>query len=382
MPGRLIQALRKAGTRNPIILLDEIDKVGADHRGDPSAALLEVLDPEQNDAFVDHYLDVAVDLSKVLFIATANELSAIPEPLRDRMEVVQLPGYSEEEKVRIGRRHLLPRQLQANGLGRRKVEIDDDTLRRLIRGYTREAGVRSFERELARIARKLARRVVEGGRGPFRISAPDLPGLLGPEKILDDVALLARDAEVPGSVAGLAWTAAGGEVMFVEASSMPGEGLRLTGQLGDVMKESAQIALSYVRSHAHRWNLPDDLLRGREIHVHLPSGAVPKDGPSAGVTLTTAIVSLLTGRPVRNDVAMTGEVTLRGRVLPVGGIQEKVLAARRAGIDTVVLPRRNERDLDELPEAVRKAMDFVLVDDVADVLAVSLAQSDGARKAA
>ena len=382
MPGRLVQALRKAGTTNPVIMLDEVDKVGADHRGDVSAALLEVLDPEQNSAFVDHYLDVPIDLSGVVFIATANDLGAVPAPLRDRMEILQLPGYSEEEKVRIARRHLWPRQLRANGLGRRKIEVDDEALRTLIRGYTREAGLRNLERELAHVARKIARRVVEGQRGRFRVAAADLAGYLGPEKIIADWALMGGQDDMPGLVPGLAWTPAGGEVLYVEASQMQGEGLRLTGQLGDVMRESAQIALSYTRSHTESLGLAADAVDGREIHIHLPSGAVPKDGPSAGVTLATALVSLLTDTPVRQDVAMTGEITLRGRVLPVGGIEQKVMAARRAGISTVILPRRNERDLAELPAGVTAGMEFVLVDDLSEVFRASLVRRVAERKAA
>jgi ATP-dependent Lon protease len=382
MPGRLVQALRKAGTRNPVIQLDEIDKVGADHRGDPSSALLEVLDPEQNHAFVDHYLDVPIDLSEVVFLATANQLDRIPAALRDRMEVLQLSGYSEEEKVRIARKHLLPKQLKASGLGRRKVEMDDDALRRIIRGYTREAGLRNLERELANVGRKLARKVVEGGKGPFRIGAADVRGYLGIEKTSIDEQVRDDLGATPGLVAGLAWTPSGGEVLYVEATQMPGEGLRLTGQLGDVMKESAQIALSYVRSHANSWELADGFLQGQEIHVHFPAGAVPKDGPSAGVALTTALVSLLTDTPVRRDVAMTGEVTLRGRVLPVGGVEAKVLAAHRAGMTTVILPRRNARDVEELPESVQEAMEFILVDDVAEALSASLSQDACQRKAA
>lgn len=382
MPGRLVQALRKAGTRNPVIQLDEIDKVGVDHRGDPSSALLEVLDPEQNHAFVDHYLDVPIDLSEVVFLATANQLDTIPAALRDRMEVLQLSGYSEEEKVRIARKHLLPKQLKASGLGRRKVEMDDDALRRIIRGYTREAGLRNLERELANVGRKLARKVVEGGKGPFRIGAADVRGYLGIEKTSIDEQVRDDLGATPGLVAGLAWTPSGGEVLYVEATQMPGEGLRLTGQLGDVMKESAKIALSYVRSHANSWELADGFLQGQEIHVHFPAGAVPKDGPSAGVALTTALVSLLTDTPVRRDVAMTGEVTLRGRVLPVGGVEAKVLAAHRAGMTTVILPRRNARDVEELPESVQEAMEFILVDDVAEALSASLSQDACQRKAA
>ncbi|MDA0337254.1 MAG: endopeptidase La [bacterium] len=382
MPGRLVQALRKAGTANPVIQLDEVDKVGADHRGDPSSALLEVLDPEQNHAFVDHYLDVPVDLSQVIFLATANRLDTIPAALRDRMEVLQLSGYSEEEKVRIARRHLLPKQMRASGLGRRKVVMGDDVLLHIVRRYTREAGLRDFERELAHVGRKLARRVVEGGRGPFRITTEDVHAYLGSEKVSPNEDLREDVEAMPGLVAGLAWTPAGGEVMYIEATRMTGEGLRLTGQLGDVMKESAQIALSYVRSHAEALSLREESFAGQEIHIHLPAGAVPKDGPSAGVALATALVSLLSGVPVRGDVAMTGEVTLRGRVLPVGGIQEKVLAARRAGMTTVILPRRNERDLSELPATIHDEIEFVLVDDLADVIATSLISDAEQRKAA
>lgn len=382
MPGRLVQALRKAGTINPVIQLDEIDKVGADHRGDPSSALLEVLDPEQNHAFVDHYLDVPIDLSQVVFVATANRLDTIPAALRDRMEVLQLSGYSEDEKLQIARRHLLPKQLKAHGLGRRKIDIDDEAMRLIVRRYTQEAGLRNFERELANIARKLARRIVDGARGPFRIDAAQVRSFLGLEKVAGDMDLREDVESTPGLVAGLAWTPAGGEVMYIEATQMAGEGLRLTGQLGDVMKESAQIALSYVRSHADQFDLPADFLQGQEIHVHLPAGAVPKDGPSAGVALTTALVSLLTGVPVRGDVAMTGEVTLRGRVLPVGGIEEKVMAAQRAGLNTVILPRRNERDLEELPANVRARIEVVLVDDVAEALTTSLLARASRRQAA
>jgi ATP-dependent Lon protease len=359
-----------------------LTKVGADHRGDPSSALLEVLDPEQNHAFVDHYLDAPVDCSQVIFLATANRTDTIPAALRDRMEVLQLSGYSEEEKVQIARRHLLPKQLRASGLGRRKVDIDDDALSHIVRRYTREAGLRNFERELATVSRKLAKRVVEGGRGPFRIGIEDIRQYLGVEKVPQSDNLRDNVEGSPGLVAGLAWTPAGGEVMYIEATRMAGEGLRLTGQLGDVMKESAQIALSYVRSHAHAWNLPADLLVGQEIHVHLPAGAVPKDGPYAGVTLTTALVSLLTNTPVRGDVAMTGEVTLRGRVLPVGGIEEKVMAAKRAGLTTVILPRRNEADLAQLPTTGSDKMEFILVDDVADVIVASLVTDNEQRKAA
>ncbi|MEW6752287.1 MAG: endopeptidase La [Candidatus Latescibacterota bacterium] len=379
LPGRILQGLRKAGTNNPVFMLDEIDKVGADFRGDPAAALLEVLDPEQNFSFSDHYLDVSFDLSRVIFIATANQLETIPPALRDRMEVVYLSGYTEDEKVQIALRHLLPRQLKEHGLSRHRVSIPEESIRALVRGYTQEAGVRNLERELGRICRKVARRVVEGRRGSVSVGTGDLAGMLGPEKVLLTVG---EEVRTPGIAVGLAWTPAGGEVMFVEATKMRGsKQLILTGKLGDVMKESAQIALSYTRARAADWGIDDSFFEEHDIHVHVPSGAVPKDGPSAGVTVVTALLSLLTGRPVRGDVAMTGEVTLRGRVLPVGGIKEKVLAAHRAGLMTVILPRRNEKDLDELPAPVRARMRFVLVDDLSEALDVSLKPA-AARRAA
>ncbi|MFH1570626.1 MAG: endopeptidase La [Gemmatimonadota bacterium] len=379
LPGRLVQALRTAGADNPVLLLDEIDKLGADLRGDPGAALLEVLDPAQNSSFSDHYLDVPVDLSKVLFVATANETHRIPPALVDRLEVIQLPGYTEQEKVRIARAHLVPRQLRENGLSRRRIQITDDALRRVVRGYTREAGVRNLERELGGISRKIARLVVEGHRGPLVVTEAEVGAFLGPERETRDERAAAPEL---GLVAGLAWTPAGGEVMFVEASRMPGVGgFRLTGHLGEVMRESAQIALSYVRSRAPELEVGADFHR-EDIHVHLPGGAIPKDGPSAGVALVTSLVSLLSGTPVREDVGMTGEITLRGRVLPVGGIKEKVLAAHRAGLSTVILPRRNERDLRELPEDVRSAVHFVLIDHVGQALAASLARREGAARQA
>ena len=373
MPGRLIQGLRNVGQRDPVIVLDEIDKLGADFRGDPSAALLEVLDPEQNHSFVDHYLDVPFDLSGAVFIATANGLDSIPPALLDRMEVIQLPGYSDEDKVRIARRHLLPRQMRTNGLGRRRVNIDDDALRQIIRGYTREAGVRNLERELAQVGRKIAREVVDGGRGPFEIDVETLPDYLGPAKINEEDDIV--DADLPGIVSGLAWTPAGGEVLVIEASKMRGEGMQLTGQLGDVMKESATIALSYVRAHAEDWKIDETLFEEQALHVHLPAGAVPKDGPSAGVGLALSLLSLLSDRPVRSDVAVTGELTLRGRVLPVGGIEQKVLAAKRNGKTTIIMPRRNARDLDELTPDVREALDFVLVDHFEEAVAIALRES-------
>jgi len=379
LPGRIIQGLRKAGTNNPVFMLDELDKVGADFRGDPAAALLEVLDPEQNSSFSDNYLDVPFDLSKVTFIATANQLETIPPALLDRLEVIQLSGYTEDEKVQIARNHLLPRQLKEHGLGRRKVEIEEEALRALIRGYTQEAGVRNLEREIGRICRKIARQVVEGKRGAFVVHKDDLHGMLGSERVQ---LTIREEISSPGIVAGLAWTPFGGEVMFVEATKMKGrKGLTLTGQLGDVMKESAQIALSYVRTKASEWDIEQDFFAEKDIHVHLPAGAVPKDGPSAGVTVATALLSLLTDRPVRKDLAMTGEVTLRGRVLPVGGVKEKVLAAHRAGLRTVILPRRNGKDLEELPANVRRKMEFILVDDLSQVFTASFAQETVRRAA-
>jgi ATP-dependent Lon protease len=366
LPGRIIQGLRQAGTRNPVFMLDELDKVGADFRGDPAAALLEVLDPEQNSTFLDHYLGVPFDLSRVTFIATANQLDTVPPALRDRLEVIQLSGYTEDEKVAIARHHLWPRQLREHGLHHRRVTIDDEAIRQVVRGYTQEAGVRQLERELGSLCRKAARRIVEGNAGPLGMTAADLSGFLGRERVSHAL----PDAQAsPGSAAGLAWTPAGGEVMLVEATMMKGSrGLILTGKLGDVMKESAQIALSYLRAHADEWQIPRGALARHELHVHLPSGAVPKDGPSAGVTVATALLSLLTSKPVPAGLAMTGELTLRGRVLPVGGIKEKVLAAHRAGMTCVVLPRRNEKDLDDLPESVRQ-LRFVLVDDLSEVFA-------------
>jgi len=371
LPGRIVQGLRKAGTNNPVFMLDEIDKLGADFRGDPAAALLEVLDPAQNNTFADHYLDIPFDLSKIVFIATANQMETIPPALRDRLEVIQLSGYTEDEKVEIAQSHILPRQLAEHGLVRRKVAIAEDALRVLIRGYTQEPGLRGLEREVGRICRKIALRVVGGERGPFAVGSEDLAGYVGNAKVHHEGR---EEISGPGLVAGLAWTPAGGEVMYVEATKMTGNGgLTLTGQLGDVMRESAQIALSYIRSRTADWGIAPDFFEVEEIHVHLPAGAIPKDGPSAGVAVATALLSLLTGRTVRADVAMTGEVTLRGRVLAVGGIKEKVLAVHRAGIDRVILPRRNERDLDDLPSQIRRKMHFALVDDLVDVFAACFA---------
>ncbi|MCI3948544.1 MAG: hypothetical protein K0R11_478, partial [Acidimicrobiales bacterium] len=370
-PGRFVRALTEAGAMNPVLLLDEIDKVGSDWRGDPSSALLEVLDPAQNHTFRDHYLEVDLDLSDVLFLATANVLDTIPGPLLDRVEVVRLDGYTEDEKVAIARDHLLPRLLERTGLRADEVELTEAALRAVATGWTREAGVRELERQLGRVLRKVATRVAAGEviAGPVVVDEADVRPLLGRRRFEDEVA---ERTSVPGVATGLAVTGTGGDVLFIEASVIPGEpGLTLTGQLGDVMKESAEIARSYVRSHAAELGL-DDAAAERRVHVHVPAGAVPKDGPSAGVTMTTALVSLLSGRPVRSTVGMTGEVTLQGKVLPIGGVKQKVLAASRAGLTEVVLPARNEGDLEDVPEAVREAMTVHLAKDVRDVLAVAL----------
>ena len=370
LPGRIIQGIRKSGSNNPVFMLDEIDKLGMDFRGDPSAALLEVLDPEQNYAFSDHYLDVAFDLSKVMFITTANILDPIPPALRDRMEVLDLAGYTEEEKLKIAKEFLVPKQVEAHGLSEKDIQFEEEALLRIALEYTREAGVRNLEREIAHICRGVARRVAEGHGAPSIIKPDDVPSYLGPIKFFSEVA--ERTSE-PGVATGLAWTPTGGDILFVEATRMKGrKGFSLTGQLGDVMKESAQAALSYVRARAKALKIPEDFFDHSDIHIHVPAGAIPKDGPSAGVTMFTAITSLLTGRPVHSDVAMTGEITLRGLVLPVGGIKEKVLAARRAGITTVILPRRNEKDLEEVPEQVKKDMKFHFVQRMDEVIRFAL----------
>jgi ATP-dependent Lon protease len=370
LPGRVIQGIRKAGSNNPVFMLDEVDKLGMDFRGDPSAALLEVLDPEQNYAFSDHYLDVAFDLSKVMFITTANILDPIPPPLRDRMEVLDLPGYTEEEKLKIAKEFLAPKQLEAHGLTDQHIKFEDGAIRRLMLEYTREAGVRNLEREIANICRAVAKRVAEGQGGLAVIRAEDVPAYLGPLKFFSEVA--ERTSE-PGVATGLAWTPTGGDILFVEATRMKGrKAFSLTGQLGEVMKESAQAALSYVRARAKALKIPGDFFDHSDIHIHVPAGAIPKDGPSAGVTMFTALTSLLTGRPVRSDVAMTGEITLRGLVLPVGGIKEKVLAANRAGITTVILPKRNEKDLEEVPGEVKKRMKFHFVHRMDEVIGLAL----------
>jgi ATP-dependent Lon protease len=370
LPGRLVRALRDAGTMNPVIMLDEVDKVGADWRGDPSSALLEVLDPAQNHSFRDHYLDVELDLSHVLFVATANMADTIPGPLMDRMEVIRFDGYTVEEKLSIARGYLWPRQIERNGLRPDEVVIDDAVLRTVILDYTREAGVRQLERELGTLLRKTATRIASGAAvAPVTIDAAALKDL-GRPKFFREAA--ARTA-TPGVATGLAVTATGGDVLFVEAASMAGgDGLVLTGQLGDVMKESARIALTWVRSHASELGIDEQVFRRRQFHIHVPAGAIPKDGPSAGVTMTTALASLLTGRPVRHTVGMTGEVTLQGRVLPIGGLKQKVLAAHAAGLTDVILPERNAADLDDVPEDVRAAMRFHPVSTLDEVLRLAL----------
>ncbi len=370
MPGRVIQALRRIETRNPIFMLDEVDKLTADFRGDPSSALLEVLDPEQNREFRDHYLDVPFDLSQVIFVCTANYLEAIPGPLRDRMEVIQLAGYTEQEKIAIAQGYLIPRQIKENGLRTAEVTFTDAALMQIIRDHTREAGVRNLEREIGRVCRKLATKIADGAAAAVTIDASDVPAYLGKPHFFAEIALRTR---IPGVATGLAWTPVGGDIMFIEATQMKGgRGFQLTGQLGDVMRESAQAALSYIRSRSDQLHLPADYFAQHDVHLHVPAGAVPKDGPSAGVTMATALASLFTGRAVRDDIAMTGEITLRGQVLPVGGIKEKVLAAHRAGLKTVILPNRNEQDLDDLPQEVRDSMKFVLVDKVEQVFEAAL----------
>ena len=371
LPGRLVRALRDAGTMNPVIMLDEVDKVGADWRGDPSAALLEVLDPAQNHAFRDHYLDIEIDLSQVMFIATANMAETIPGPLLDRMEVIRFDGYTVAEKTAIARDYLWPRQRERNGLREDEVVVDDDTLKLVVSEYTREAGVRQLERELGTLLRKVATKIASATvTAPVTVGTDGVRDALGRQKVFQEAA--ARTA-VPGVATGLAVTGVGGDVLFVEANTMKGKGgLTLTGQLGDVMKESARIALTYVRAHAAELGLDEDAFDEREFHVHVPAGAIPKDGPSAGVTMTTALTSLLTGRPVRHTVGMTGEVTLQGRVLPIGGLKQKVLAAHAAGLTDVILPERNRADLDDVPEDVREAMTFHPVMTIGEALEVAL----------
>ena len=373
LPGRIIQQIKKAGSNNPVFMLDEIDKVGADWRGDPSSALLEVLDPEQNFSFSDHYLEVSFDLSKVMFISTANLEDPILPALKDRMEILHLSGYTREEKLRIAKQFLIPRQLEGHGLSKERLELEDEALEVIIRDYTREAGVRNLEREIASCCRGVAKDIAAKKIERAKIKASNLHGFLGPVKFFSE---LAERTLRPGVAIGLAWTQYGGEILFVEAAKMEGkEKLTLTGQLGDVMKESAQAALGYVRSNVAKFNLEANFFEDKEIHLHVPSGATPKDGPSAGIAMFIALVSLLTGRPTRKDVAMTGEITLRGRVLPVGGIKEKVLAAKEAGLKTIILPKRNEKDLEEIPKEVREAVEFKFIEEMEETIKIALEEN-------
>jgi len=378
LPGRIIQYLKKAGTNNPVFMLDEIDKLGMDYRGDPSSALLEVLDPEQNNTFNDHYLEVDFDLSKVMFIATANYQDPIPPALKDRMEIIDFSGYIEDEKVQIAKRHLIPKQLEENGLTKKDVTLDEKGVKELINSYTREAGVRNLEREIANVFRKVARDQVEKKSKKIRVNKKKVTEYLGAPRFYSEIA---ERTTKPGVVTGLAWTAAGGDILFVEASKMKGKGtLTLTGQLGDVMKESATAAMTYVRSHTDILGLDEDFNKETDIHVHVPAGAIPKDGPSAGVSMFTAIVSLLMGKSVENKVAMTGEITLRGNVLPIGGVKEKVTAAHRSGIKTIILPDHNRKDLEDIPEHIKKDLDFHFAKEMMDVIDVALPGLNGRKK--
>jgi ATP-dependent Lon protease len=373
MPGRIIQSIKTAGSNNPVFILDEVDKIGMDFRGDPSAALLEVLDPEQNHSFSDHYLNVPFDLSRVMFITTANLVHPIPSALQDRMEILRLAGYTEEEKLEIVRRYLLPRQIKENGLMPLNVNLSTEVIRRLIVSYTQEAGLRNLEREIGSLCRKVARRIAEGEKGPFPITRGNLHLFLGPPRYIPESEL---DKDEVGVATGLAWTQVGGEILAVEASLMPGKGqLTLTGQLGEVMKESGHAALSYARSRAERLQLSPDFYEKLDIHIHVPAGATPKDGPSAGVTMATALVSALTQIPVRRDVAMTGEITLRGKVLPIGGLKEKAIAALRAHMTKVVIPLANKKDLVEIPKNVKRRLKFVAVNHMDEVLNEALVRS-------
>ena len=370
LPGRIIQGLKQAGSNNPVFMLDELDKLGNDFRGDPSSALLEVLDPEQNNSFSDHYINLPFNLSNVMFIATANQMDTIPGPLRDRMEVINLSGYTEEEKLGIAKRYLVPRQIKENGITEEIINFSEEALRTLISKYTREAGLRNLEREIGSVCRKVARKVAEGATNRFNITSGTVAKYLGPPKFLREEEM---DRNEVGVVTGLAWTPVGGEVLFVEASVMKGKGgLTLTGQLGDVMKESVQAALSYIRARAGELQLPEDFYATMDIHVHVPAGAIPKDGPSAGVTMATALVSALTRIPVRKEVAMTGEITLRGKVLPIGGLKEKILAAARLGVTTVVIPVQNFKDLEDVPKTILKKLKIVTASTIDEVLAVAL----------
>jgi ATP-dependent Lon protease len=381
LPGRIIQGIKTAGTNNPVFMLDEIDKIGMDFRGDPSSALLEVLDPEQNFSFVDHYLTVPFDLSKVMFITTGNLVDTIPSPLRDRMEIIYLSGYTTEEKLGIAKNYLIPKQLEEHGINSKILKITDPGLRSIISQYTREAGVRNLEREIAHVCRKVAKKIAEGKENMFVINSQNVHRYLGVPKYLPEEEM---EKDEVGVSTGLAWTETGGDIIYVEATPMRGKGqLTLTGQLGDVMKESAQAALSYIRSRSKGLGIKDDLFSKTDLHIHVPAGAIPKDGPSAGITMATAIASAITGRPVKKDTAMTGEVTLRGRVLPVGGLKEKTLAAKRMGIKKVILPKRNKKDLDDIPKYIKKDMEFVFAETMDDVLKVALKKnSSGSKKIA
>jgi ATP-dependent Lon protease len=375
MPGRMIQTISRSGTKNPVIMLDEIDKLGRDFRGDPASALLEVLDPEQNREFRDHYLDVPFDLSDVLFITTANELEPIPGPLRDRMEIINLSGYTEQEKLEIARNYLVPRQVRENGLRSEEIVFEEDALLEIIREYTREAGVRTLEREIGRVARKVVTQIAEGKTEQVIINKVLVRELLGRARYGYRTEIEER-TDFPGVATGLAWTPFGGDVLFIEATQMPGsKGFQYTGQLGEVMQESARLAMSYIRSKAHDLHIDEKFFETHDVHLHVPAGATPKDGPSAGVTMAVALASLLTGRPVKSNVAMTGEITLRGKVLPVGGIKDKVLAAHRLGVDTIILPAKNENDVDDVPAEVRGDLTFVFADRVDDVLTAALTGS-------
>jgi ATP-dependent Lon protease len=377
MPGRIIQELRRAGTRNPVMMLDEIDKIGADFRGDPASALLEVLDPRQNFAFVDRYLDVPFDLSQVIFIATANYIDGIPEPMRDRMEVISLPGYTEREKIEIAKRYLVPRQLQENGLKPEQCEWEEEALRRIINDYTHEAGVRELERQIGAVCRAVAAKCARGDCDHMTITPDFVAQTLGPARYVRETKLKTSQ---PGVVTGLAYTPYGGEILYIEATRYPGKGnVTLTGQIGNVMKESVQAALSLVRSRDGAIGVKPEDFRKSDIHVHVPAGAVPKDGPSAGVAMFTALASLFSNTPVRSDVAMTGEITLRGLVLPIGGLKEKSLAAMRAGISTVIIPKLNEKDLYDVPEEAKQKLKFIPVENVDEVLNAAL-EKDGQKK--
>jgi ATP-dependent Lon protease len=372
LPGRIVQSLKKAGTRNPIFMLDEIDKLGHDFRGDPASALLEVLDPEQNNSFSDHYLEVPFDLSHVMFLATANVIDPVPAALKDRLEILELPGYTRDEKRHIARQFLVPKQLDEHGLRPEHIQISDDAVAEVIDSYTREAGVRNLEREIGSIARGVAVKVAEGQGNQYSVDAKEVPDYLGPQKFMSEVA--ERTSE-PGVATGLAWTPVGGDILFIEATRMPGKGsLVLTGQLGDVMKESAQAALSFVRAKAKWLGIDENFLDKTDIHVHIPAGAIPKDGPSAGVTMFTALASMLLGKSVRNDVAMTGEITLRGNVLPVGGIKEKILAAHRAGIKRIIMPDRNQKDMVDVPDQAKQEMEFFYVKKMDEILQLALTE--------